>query len=81
MNHLSIVNTRLGMRGLVLALSLVSSMAFGQYSVGESISQQTKDRTVIFCANELGNETIGELLTPASGEPTRVLWLNFFASW
>ena len=81
MKHLSIMNTRSGIRGLAIAVSLLSSFAFGQYTVGESISQQTRDRTLTYCANAVGSETIGELLVPGDGEPTRVLWLSFFASW
>ncbi len=71
-------------RGVSLALfviTLMSATVSGQYVVGEAISQATKDRVVTYCANGVGSETIGELLVPTSGEPTRVLWLNFFASW
>ncbi len=65
----------------ILGLLLISTSAFGQYSVGQSISQASRNHVVDFCANEGGTETIGELLTPAAGEPNRVLWLNFFASY
>ena len=62
-------------------LFAITGAGFGQYTVGETLSQQTRDRTVYFCANAVGSETIGDLLVPDTGEPTRVLWINFFASW
>lgn len=68
---------------LTATVSLVSIPETGlsQYTVGQSLSQSSRDREVSFCANEAGTESIADLLLPAPGEPTRVLWLNFFASY
>ena len=66
---------------LILSIHLLASMAFGQYSVGQSMSQTTRDKVVSYCANDAGNVTLGSLLEPEQGVPTRVVWLNFFASW
>ncbi len=66
---------------LTLSLNLLSTQALGQYAVGESISQQTRDRVLEYCSNGTGSETLGNLLIPGEDEPTRVLWLSFFASW
>jgi len=66
---------------ITLILGLNLSLAWGQYSVGQSISETTRGKTVSYCANEMGATTLGDLLQPAVGEPTRVVWLNFFASW
>ena len=66
---------------LALSLNLFISVAFGQYTVGQSISQESRDRLVNFCANSAGTQTIGQLLSPGQGETVRVLWLNFFESW
>jgi len=65
----------------VLVFGLNLTMALGQYSVGQTISQSTRDKTVLMCANGSGSSTLGNLLSPAQGEPTRVVWLNFFESW
>jgi len=64
---------------LVFGLNL--TLALGQYTVGQTISQSTRDKTVLMCANGSGSSTLGSLLNPAQGEPTRVVWLNFFESW
>ncbi|NQV49934.1 MAG: hypothetical protein HQ507_05535 [Candidatus Marinimicrobia bacterium] len=66
---------------LALSLNLFISVAFGQYTVGQSISQESRDRLVNFCANGAGTQTVGQLLSPGQGEAVRVLWLNFFESW
>ena len=66
---------------LVLSINLFASMALGQYTVGQTISQSTSDKVVSFCANDAGNVSLGSLLEPEQGVPTRVVWLNFFASW
>ncbi|MBT3227996.1 MAG: hypothetical protein HOD43_07580 [Candidatus Marinimicrobia bacterium] len=66
---------------LVLNINLFASMALGQYSVGQTISQTTRDKVVSICANGSGNSTLGTLLEPEQGLATRVVWLNFFESW
>ncbi len=66
---------------LNLSLFLSGVAVYGEYSVGESLSQTTRSRSVIFCANEGGSQTIDELLVPDDGQSNRVLWLNFFESW
>lgn len=65
----------------LLVVSLNMSFALGQYSVGQTITQATRDKVVQFCANGSGSSSLGDLLNPAQGEPTRVVWLNFFESW
>lgn len=74
-------NKRIRILMITLVLGLNLSLVLGQYSVGQSISQDTRGKAVSFCANENGTTTLGNLLEPATGEPTRVVWLNFFASW
>lgn len=64
-----------------LGLVLFASSSFAQYSVGETISQATRDKVVSYCANDVGNMTLGNLLVPETGVATRVVWLNFFESW
>jgi hypothetical protein len=66
---------------LVLSLGVLTTTAFAQYSVGETISQDTRDKIVSFCANDAGSVTLGDLLIPEQGLGTRVVWLNFFESW
>jgi len=67
---------------VLLAMTLVTTPARGQYyDVGATLSQQTLAKTVTYCANGSGSETLGNLLVPGAGESTRVLWLSFFASW
>ena len=73
--------TRLTSIDLVLSIYLLGTEAYGQYSVGQTISQATRDRVVSFCANDAGDVTLGSLLEPDQGMDTRVVWLNFFASW
>ncbi len=72
--------TRILFIALVMSLNLLGSTALGQYSVGQSISQSTRDKIVSFCANDNGSVSLGSLLEPGQGEFTRVLWLNFFES-
>lgn len=81
MKSFYIQNAFTGLNVVIMLLILSSTAAYGQYIVGETISQTTRERAVAYCAGEPGNETLGNLLIPAEGEPTRVLWLNFFASW
>mgnify|MGYP006919317716 CR=1 FL=1 len=66
---------------LVLSIHLLTSAAFAQYSVGQTISQATRDKVVSYCANDAGNVSLGDLLPPEPGVDARVVWLNFFASW
>ena len=73
--------TRLTSIALVLSIYLLGTEAYGQYSVGQTISQATRDRVVSFCASDAGDVTLGSLLEPDQGMDTRVVWLNFFASW
>jgi len=72
---------KIPLKVVITLVSILSIQAFGQYGVGEILSEQTRGRTIQFCANETGTETIGNLLIPAIGESARVLWLSFFASW
>lgn len=65
----------------ILGLFMFNSSLWAQYTVGESLNESSLAALVSYCANGSGSETIAELLTPAAGEPTRVLWLNFFESW
>ncbi|NQV14833.1 hypothetical protein HQ531_05185 [bacterium] len=65
----------------IAALLIAKSTVFGQYEVGETINQETRERTVFYCANAEGSEPLGDLLNPAEGELNRVLWINFFGSW
>ncbi len=69
------------MIALSLSIYMLTSAVFAQYSVGQTISQDTRDKVVSYCANDAGNISLGDLLVPESGEPTRVVWLNFFESW
>jgi len=69
------------MSALILSLTLFSSMAFGQYTMGQTIDQSTRDKVVSFCANDAGNTSLENLLVPEQGALNRVLWLNFFESW
>ena len=64
-----------------LCLFLIADQGFAQYTVGESLDQQTRDKIVNYCSNESGSEALGSLLVPAQDESTRVVWLSFFASW
>ncbi len=75
--------SKLGYMGIFLSLILTMPLTsvYGYYGVGDTIDQQTRNRTVIYCANGSGTETVGSLLNPGAGEPTRVLWFSFFASW
>jgi len=73
--------TRLSVLAVVLSIYLFTSMALGQYNVGETISQTTRDKVVSFCSNGSGSSTLGALLEPEQGVATRVVWLNFFESW
>jgi len=66
---------------IVLSFSFFTTASYGQYTVGQSLSQESLDRIVNFCANGAGSQTVGQLLSPGQGETTRVLWLNFFESW
>jgi hypothetical protein len=66
---------------IVLSFSFFTSVSYAQYTVGETISQDSRDRVVSFCANGVGTQTVGQLLSPGQGESARVLWLNFFESW
>ncbi|NQV43074.1 MAG: hypothetical protein HQ506_12040 [Candidatus Marinimicrobia bacterium] len=66
---------------LTLSIYVLTASAFAQYSVGQTISQTTRDKVVSYCANDAGNISLGDLLVPESGEATRVVWLNFFESW
>ncbi|MBT4034414.1 MAG: hypothetical protein HOB84_06405 [Candidatus Marinimicrobia bacterium] len=79
------MNYRKGARltaiAMVLNIFMLGSVAFGQYSVGQTITQATRDKVVSFCANDAGNVTLGSLLVPEQGGATRVVWLNFFESW
>ncbi len=77
----NILKPRLLSTLLVLGLVVPSSPAFGQYNVGETISQTTRDRQLNFCANGAGRSSLGDMLNPEAGEPTRVLFINFFASY
>ncbi len=73
--------TRSFLIALVISINLFTSLAMGQYSVGQTISQSTRDKLVSFCANDNGSTSLGNLLIPGQGEATRVVWLNFFESW
>ncbi|MCF7826172.1 MAG: hypothetical protein K9M55_05800 [Candidatus Marinimicrobia bacterium] len=73
--------SRFDISTLILSLTLLTSMAFGQYTVGQTIDQSTRDKIVSFCANDAGNISLGDLLVPEQGSSNRVLWLNFFESW
>jgi len=73
-------NHRIKLIIYALVLSLNLSLAMGQYTVGQTITQSTRDKVVQFCANGSGSSSLGDLLVPAQGEPRRVVWLNFFAS-
>ncbi len=73
--------TKFSILALVFSIHFLGSVAIGQYSVGQTISQTTRDKVVSFCANDAGNVTLGSLLEPDQGTDTRVVWLNFFASW
>ena len=64
-----------------LGLVLFASSSSAQYSVGQTISQVTRDKVVSYCANGDEDITLGNLLVPGVGEPTRVVFLNFFESW
>jgi len=75
------LNINLKPQLLVLIIGMSISNIYGQYNVGETISQATRDKVVSFCTNGSGNITVGELLTPADGQAARVVWLNFFESW
>ncbi len=74
-----------GKRGLIISLAMMiylfSSVTYGQYTVGQTISQATRDKIVSLCANSSGNVSLGSLLEPEQGMSNRVLWLNFFESW
>ncbi|NQT61934.1 MAG: hypothetical protein HQ556_03150 [Candidatus Marinimicrobia bacterium] len=72
---------RLSILAMVLSIFMLGTMAYGQYSVGQTISQTTRDKVVSFCANDAGNVTLGSLLVPEQGDANRVVWLNFFESW
>ena len=74
-------DTRRLIIALVLSINLFASLALGQYTVGQTISQSTRDKVVSFCANDNGSNSLGNLLVPKQGEATRVVWLNFFESW
>ncbi|MBC8375797.1 MAG: hypothetical protein H8E26_07100 [FCB group bacterium] len=79
------MNFRKGARfsiiAIVLSIFISGTMAYGQYSVGQTISQATRDKVVSFCANDAGNISLGSLLVPEQGDANRVVWLNFFESW
>ncbi len=66
---------------LILSIYMLTSAAIAQYSVGQTISQTTRDKIVSYCANDAGDVSLGNLLVPEPGNATRVVWLNFFASW
>lgn len=77
------MNKNNGLKHLLLMfiISMNISITYGQYNVGETINQATRDKVVSVCTNGSGNTTLGELLTPANGQAVRVVWLNFFESW
>jgi len=71
---------------LIFLTILVMSVGYPQqaeayYQVGESLSQETLDKVVSYCANGGQDEALSQLLIPGDGQPTRVLLINFFASW
>lgn len=66
---------------ILVSLMLLSNQLQAYYNVGDEISQETRERVVEYCANAGENTSFSELLMPGPGETTRVLLLNFFASW
>ena len=66
---------------LLFSITMLTSTALAQYSVGQTISQTTRDKVVSYCANDAGDISLGNLLIPEAGVATRVVWLNFFESW
>ena len=67
--------------GAFLIGGSLTNQAQAYYAVGEQLNQETLDRVVLYCANGGANTAFSQLLVPENGQGTRVLLLNFFASW
>ena len=74
-------NIRMRLFSILLGTVLISPSLQAYYNVGDQISQTTRDRVIQYCANNSLNMPLGQLLLAGEGEPTRVLLINFFASW
>lgn len=66
---------------LLMLLLLPVENIYSQYTKGDMVSTDDLNKTFMYCSNDRGTSTIGELLNPDGGIPVRALWINFFASW
>ena len=79
--------TPVALKAMSRTLVLMSLLLFpletlySQYNVGDVVSAEDLNKQFMYCSNEAGSSTLGELLASEVGTPTRALWINFFASW